>query len=83
MTDRTEALLAEMVELQRRVLAHQQEALEQQRLAIANQEKSIAIQAMVVERQRTALKKIWILIGIVLALMLGIPALNFVLRMMS
>lgn len=58
MTDRTEALLAEMVELQRRSLANQEAALEGQRQAIEAQKVAL-------HRQRGALRVVFGLIAIV------------------
>lgn len=63
MTDRTEALLAEMVELQRRFLANQEAALEGQRQAIEAQK--VALQ-----RQRGALRVVFGLIAVVLLALL-------------
>ncbi len=63
MTDRTEALLAEMVELQRRSLANQEAALEGQRQAIEAQQ--VALQ-----RQRGALRVVFGLIALVTAFMI-------------
>ena len=73
MTDRTESLLAELVELQRRQVANQERA-------IAQQTESIAIQAQAVERQRVALRRVWALIGLVLLLIVGWPMLAWLLR---
>lgn len=63
MTDRTEALLAEMVELQRRSLANQEAALEGQRQAIEAQK-------LALHRQRGALRVVFGLIAVVVLAML-------------
>ncbi|HEY0997403.1 MAG TPA: hypothetical protein VGD77_15520 [Gemmatimonadaceae bacterium] len=58
MTDRIEALLAEMVELQRRSVANQEAALEGQRQAIETQQ-------LALHRQRGALRVVFGLIAVV------------------
>ena len=69
MSDRTEALLAELVELQRRQLANQEEALAGQRRSIDAQASSVELQRLAVERQRKALRIVFTLIAIVVFLM--------------
>jgi hypothetical protein len=70
MSDRTEALLAELVELQKRNLANQE-------IAIARQQESIVMQAGAIERQRSALKRIWLLIAFVILAVVGLPLLSW------
>jgi hypothetical protein len=41
MTDRTESILAELLEIQRQVLANQNLAMEQQRVALARQQRAL------------------------------------------
>jgi hypothetical protein len=69
MSDRTEALLSELVELQRRQLANQEEAIAVQRRSVDAQADSIELQRLAVDRQRKALRLVFGLIGLVLLLM--------------
>ena len=64
MTDRTESLLAELVELHRRQISNQEQAL-------ARQEHAISIQERAVARQRTAFRRIWLLVAVVMILIGG------------
>jgi len=61
MSDRTEQLLADILEVLRRQVANQEHA-------IARQDESVGIQREAVARQRTALKRIWMLIILILVL---------------
>ena len=61
MSDRTEQLLTEIVELHRRQLANQERAL-------AGQEEAVALQRDAIARQRSALQRVWRLVILVLAL---------------
>ena len=61
MSDRTEQLLTELVELHRQQLANQERAL-------ARQEQAVALQQEAVARQRSALRRVWRLVILVLAL---------------
>ena len=61
MTDRTEQLLSEIVELHRRQLANQERAL-------AGQEQAVALQQEAIARQRSALQRVWQLVILVLVL---------------
>jgi hypothetical protein len=70
MSDRTEALLAELVELQKRNLANQE-------IAIARQQESIVLQSGAIERQKAALKRIWLLIAFVILAVVGLPLLSW------
>lgn len=70
MSDRTESLLAELVELQKRTVANQE-------LAIARQQESIVLQAGAIERQKSALKRIWLLIAFVILAIVGLPLLSW------
>jgi plastocyanin domain-containing protein len=74
MTDRTEALLAELVELQRKQLANQE-------AAAARQEKAIAMQAQAVERSRRSLKGIWLILAVVCGGIILVPLLNYFSRL--
>ena len=76
MSDRTEALLAELVELQRRQLANQERAIAQQAASVAQQDASVALQREAVERQRRALRVVWALIAIIVAILL-VPTLYY------
>jgi hypothetical protein len=69
MSDRTETLLAELVELQRRQLANQEEALAGQRRSLDAQGSSVDLQRIAVERQQQALRVVFTLIAIVVFLM--------------
>ena len=69
MSDRTEALLAELVELHRRHLALAEEALAGQRRSIDAQTGAIELQRIAVDRQKKALRIVFALIAIVLLLM--------------
>jgi hypothetical protein len=68
MSDRTEALLAELVELQRRQLANQEEALAVQRRSVDAQAGSIELQRTAVDRQRGYMRVVFGLIAFVLIL---------------
>jgi len=61
MSDRTEQLLAEILEVHRRQLANQE-------LAIARQEEAVALQRDAIARQRGAITRSWRLVVLVLAL---------------
>ena len=61
MSDRTEQLLTELVELHRRQLANQERAL-------AGQEEAIALQRDALARQRAGLRRVWRLVILILAL---------------
>ena len=65
MTERTEALLAELVDLHRKQLANQERA-------IAQQQHSVALQEEAVRRQKTALRRVWLLVG-ALAAVIVVP----------
>jgi uncharacterized membrane protein len=73
MTDRTDALLAELVELQKRQLDNQE-------LMLTRQEQAVARQQEAIRRQRKFNRLMWIFIGVVIAVMLLAPALNFLAR---
>jgi TolA-binding protein len=73
MTDRTDALLAELVELQKRQLNNQE-------LMLARQEQAVARQQETIRRQRHLNRSMWIFIGVLIAVMLLAPALNFLAR---
>ena len=74
MTDRTESLLAELVELHRRQISNQEQAL-------ARQEFAISIQQQAVARQRTALRRIWLLVAVVMILIGGELLFTWVVRL--
>ena len=74
MSDRTEALLAELVELQRRQIANQEEALAVQRRSVDAQASSVELQRLAVNRQRTALRVIFGLVALAI-LVLVVPTL--------
>ena len=74
MTDRTEALLAELVELHRRQISNQEQAL-------ARQEHAISIQQQAVARQRSALRRIWLLVAVVMILVGGELLITWVVRL--
>jgi hypothetical protein len=76
MSDRTEALLAELVELQRRQLANQERAIAQQTASVAQQDASVALQREAVERQRKAMRIVWALVAIAAAVAL-VPMLYY------
>ena len=80
MSDRTEALLAELVELQRRSLANQEEALAVQRRSVDAQAGSIELQRLAVDRQRTALRVIFGLVALALLVLLVPTLLAWILR---
>ena len=52
MTDRTDALLTQLIELHQRHLALQEASLENQRAALAGQQESLRAQRAVLARQR-------------------------------
>ena len=70
MSDRSEALLAELVELQRRQIANQEEALAVQRRSVDAQAGSVELQRLAVNRQRTALRVIFGLAALALLVLL-------------
>jgi uncharacterized membrane protein len=74
MTDRTDALLAELVELQKLQVYNQE-------LMMARQEQAVARQQEAIRRQRKFNRSMWIFIGVLVAMMLAVPALNFLVRM--
>ena len=63
MTERTEALLADLLEVQRRALANQETAL-------ANQTAALESQRLAVARQLRALRLVFLLVGLVAAAVL-------------
>jgi hypothetical protein len=67
MSDRTESLLAELVELHRRQVAIAEEALAGQREALAGQRLAIERQQTALAWQRGRMRFVFVLIGIVLA----------------
>ena len=66
MSDRTESLLAELVELHRRQISNQEQAL-------ARQEHAISVQQLAVDRQQSALRRLWLLLIIVAIAAVGLP----------
>jgi hypothetical protein len=76
MSDRTEALLTELVDLQRRTIANQERAIAQQTEAVARQAESIAIQADAVARQKKALRTVWLILALIIVIGLLIPTLT-------
>lgn len=75
MSDRTDALLSEIVELHRRqvavaeqMLAGQKEALAGQREALETQKLAVERQKIALSRQRNGLRVVFILIAVVLAM---------------
>jgi hypothetical protein len=73
MTDRTDALLAELVELQK-LQVHNQELL------MARQEQAVVRQQEAIRRQRKISRSMWILIGVLVSVMFVVPILNFLAR---
>jgi uncharacterized membrane protein len=73
MTDRTNALLAELVELQKLQVYNQE-------LMMARQEQAVARSAEAIRRQQKFNRSMWIFIGVLVAMMLVVPALNFLAR---
>ena len=71
MTDKTDALLSELVELQRRALANQERAL-------ANQEQSVARLQAAARRARSMQWTSWILVAFVVATFFIVPLLNWI-----
>jgi hypothetical protein len=67
MSDRTEQLLAELVDLQRRSIAHQEQSMAQYQEAMTRQERALALQAEGVARQRFAMRMIWVLMALGIA----------------
>jgi hypothetical protein len=67
MADRTESLLAELVELHRRQVAIAEEALAGQREALAGQRLAIERQQTAMTWQRGKMRFVFVLVGIVLA----------------
>lgn len=63
MADRSEQLLSDILEVLRRQLSNQE-------LALTRQNEAIAIQRDVVARQRRALRRVWMLIVFVLAIII-------------
>jgi hypothetical protein len=78
MSDRTESLLAELVDLQRRHLVNQEHAIAQQAESIARQKESVAIQAQAVARQKKALRTVWVILAIVVVIGLLYPMLTMI-----
>jgi hypothetical protein len=78
MSDRTEALLTELVELQRRSIANQERAIAQQTEAVARQAQSIAIQADAVARQKKALRTVWVILGLIIVIGFLVPTLTMI-----
>ncbi len=74
MTDRSEQLLTELVELARRQLKNQEHA-------IAEQAASVELQREAVARQRVALRRVWWLIAFIVLAVVAIPLINLALRM--
>lgn len=77
MSDRTESLLAELVELQRRQISNQEQALARQDQALARQEHAISVQQQAVDRQKSAVRRLWLLIVIVAVVFVGLPVLSW------
>ncbi len=76
MSDRTESLLAELVDLQRRHLVNQEHAIAQQAESIARQKESVAIQAQAVARQKKALRTIWFILALIVVIAFLVPTLS-------
>ena len=70
MSDRTESLLAELVELQRRQISNQEQAL-------ARQEHAISVQQQAVDRQKSAVRRLWLVIVIATVVLAGLPVLSW------
>ena len=73
MTDRTDDLLAELVELQRTHVYNQE-------LMMARQAQAVAAQQLAIVRQRKFNRSMWIFIGALVVMMLVVPVLNFFAR---
>jgi anaerobic C4-dicarboxylate transporter len=73
MTDRTDDLLAEHVELQRTQVYNQE-------LMMARQAQAVAAQQRAIVRQRKFNRSVWIFIGALVVMMLVVPVLNFFAR---
>ena len=73
MTDRTDDMLAELVELQRTQVYNQE-------LMMARQVQAVAAQQLAIVRQRTFNRSMWIFIGVLVVMMLVVPVLNFFAR---
>jgi hypothetical protein len=73
MTDRTDDLLAELVELQRTHVYNQE-------LMMARQAQAVAAQQLAIVRQRKFNRSMWIFIGVLVVMMLAVPVLNFFAR---
>jgi hypothetical protein len=80
MTDRTDALLAELVELQKRQVYNQELMMTRQEEAVARQQEAIRRQQEAIQRQQKFNRSMWIFIGVLFAMMLVAPALNFFAR---
>jgi hypothetical protein len=72
-TDRTDALLAELVDFQK-LQVHNQE------LMMARQEQALFRQQEAIRRQRKVNRSLWILTCILIAMMMVVSALNFLAR---
>lgn len=75
MSDRTETLLSELVDLHRRQVALAEQALAGQKEALAGQRESLENQKLAVERQKIALSRqrnglrvVFVLIALILAM---------------
>lgn len=77
MSDRTESLLAELVELQRRQISNQEQALARQDQALARQEHAISVQQQAVDRQKSAVRRLWLVIVIATVVLAGLPVLSW------
>jgi K+-transporting ATPase A subunit len=73
MTDRTDDLLAELIELQRTQVYNQE-------LMMARQAQAVAAQQRAIVRQRKFNRSVWIFIGALVVMMLVVPVLNFFAR---
>ena len=71
MTDRTDALLAELVELQKRQIANQESMMARQAEAVVRQQEALG-------RQRKFNRSMWIFIAVIIAMILVVPLLNLV-----
>jgi hypothetical protein len=70
MSDRTEALLSELVELQRRQIANSEKMVAGQQEALAGQKLAIERQQVALSRQRIGLRLVFGLIAVMLAMIL-------------
>ena len=78
-SDRTESLLAELVELQRRQISNQEQALARQDQALARQEHAISVQQQAVDRQKSAVRRLWLVIVIVGGALVVLPIVSWAL----